>query len=60
MNPTIFDQALKGSAAYDDAVRDYVKAGRTGEALFFDLAIDGLTRGADLFRPVHQRTVRKS
>jgi transaldolase len=55
-NPTIFDQALKGSAAYDDAIRDGVKAGRTGEALFFDLALDDLTRAADLFRPVHQRT----
>ena len=55
-NPTIFDQALKGSAAYDDAIRDGVRAGRTGEALFFDLALDDLTRAADLFRPVHQRT----
>ena len=55
-NPTIFDQALKGSAAYDDAIRDGVRAGRTGETLFFDLALDDLTRAADLFRPVHQRT----
>jgi transaldolase len=55
-NPTIFDQALKGSAAYDGAIRDGVLAGRTGEMLFFDLALDDLTRAADLFRPVHQRT----
>jgi transaldolase len=55
-NPTIFDQAFKGSAAYDDAICDGVKAGRTGEALFFDLALDDLTRAADLFRPVYQRT----
>jgi transaldolase len=55
-NPSIFEHALKGSAAYDDAIRDGVKAGRTGETLFFDLAIDDLTRAADLFRPVHQRT----
>jgi transaldolase len=55
-NPSIFEHALKGSAAYDDAIRDGEKAGRTGETLFFDLAIDDLTRAADLFRPVHQRT----
>jgi transaldolase len=55
-NPSIFEHALKGSAAYDDAIRAGVKAGRAGEALFFDLAIDDLTRAADLFRPVYQRT----
>ncbi len=55
-NPTIFEHALKGSDAYDDAIRAGVKAGRTGEGLFFDLAIDDLTRAADLFLPIHQRT----
>src|SRR5512137_1469541 len=55
-NPTIFDLALKRSAAYDEAIRAGVRAGRTGEALFFDLALDDLTRAADLFRPVHDRT----
>ncbi len=55
-NPTIFENALSGSVAYDDAIRDGVKAGRTGEQLFFDLAIDDLTRAADLFRPLHQQT----
>jgi transaldolase len=55
-NPSIFEHALKGSAAYDDAIRDGVQAGRAGEALFFDLAIDDLTRAADLFRPIHRRT----
>jgi transaldolase len=55
-NPSIFDQALKQSAAYDEAIWVGVKAGRTGEALFFDLALDDLTRAADLFRPIHDRT----
>ncbi len=55
-NPSIFEQALKKSAAYDEAIRAGVQAGRTGEALFFDLALDDLTRAADLFLPVHQRT----
>jgi transaldolase len=55
-NPSIFDQALAGSAAYDDAIREGVRAGRSGEALFFDLALADLTRAADLFLPVHRRT----
>jgi transaldolase len=55
-NPTIFDHAIKNSAAYDGAIRDGVKAGRQGEALFFDLALDDLCRAADLFAGVHQRT----
>ena len=54
-NPTIFDHAIKNSAAYDDAIRDGLGRGRTGEALFFDLALDDLTRAADLFRPLHDR-----
>ena len=55
-NPTIFDQALKGSADYDADIRAKLKQGESGEALFFDLALADLTRAADLFRPVHQRT----
>ena len=55
-NPTIFDQAIKNSAAYDGAIRDELAKGKTGEVLFFDLALDDLTRAADLFRPVHDRT----
>ncbi len=55
-NPTIFDHALKNSAAYDIAIREGLARGRSGERLFFDLALDDLTRAADLFRPVHDRT----
>ena len=55
-NPTIFDQALKSSAAYDDAIRHKVNASKAGEALFFDLALEDLTQAADLFRPIHDRT----
>jgi transaldolase len=55
-NPTIFDQAIKSSAAYDGAIRDELAKGSSGEGLFFDLALDDLTRAADLFRPVHDRT----
>jgi transaldolase len=56
-NPTIYDLAIENSAAYDVAIRRADKAnGQTGEGLFFDLALDDLTRAADLFRPIHDRT----
>ena len=32
------------------------KEGKSGEALFFDLALEDLTQAADLFRPIHDRT----
>ncbi len=55
-NPTIFDHAIKNSAAYDAAIRELLAKGKTGESLFFDLALDDLTRAADLFLPVYNRT----
>jgi transaldolase len=55
-NPTIFDHAIKNSAAYDAAIREALAKGKSGEGLFFDLALDDLTRAADLFRPIHNRT----
>jgi transaldolase len=55
-NPTIFDQAFKNSSAYDEAIAARAKQGKSGEDLFFELAIEDLTRAADLFRPVHERT----
>ena len=57
-NPTIFDQAMKNSRDYDDAIRQKLKDGKSGEALFFELAIEDLTRAADLFRPTHDATNR--
>jgi transaldolase len=55
-NPTIFDQAIKNSASYDGAIRKMLGAGKSGEGLFFELAIEDVTRAADLFAPVHERT----
>src|SRR5262245_49671832 len=55
-NPTIFDHAIKNSSAYDAAIRQRVSAGASGEELFFELALEDLTRAADLFRPIWQRT----
>jgi transaldolase len=54
-NPSIFDKAI-GSGDYDDAISEKTAAGRSGEDLFFDLAVEDLRRAADLFAPIHQRT----
>ena len=55
-NPTIFDQAIKSSTSYDAAIREKLAKGESGETLFFDLALEDLTRAADLFRPIYERS----
>ncbi len=55
-NTSIFDLAIRNSSDYDAAIRDKTAAGKSGEALFFELALEDLTRAADLLRPVHDRT----
>jgi len=55
-NPTIFNQAIKSSSDYDAAIREKLAKGESGETLFFDLALEDLTRAADLFRPIYDRT----
>jgi len=55
-NPTIFDHAIKNSVSYDAAIRQKVKEGKAGEPLFFELALEDLTRAADLFRPIWDKS----
>ena len=55
-NPTIFDHAIKNSHDYDAAIREKTAMGLSGEELFFELALEDLTRAADLFRPIHEAT----
>lgn len=55
-NPTIFDQAIKKSSAYDDSIRELARRGKSGEDLFFELALADLTQAADLFRPIYEAT----
>ncbi len=55
-NPTIFDQAIQSAGLYDEAIRKKAAAGKSGEALFFELALEDLTRAADLFAPIHDAT----
>src|SRR5271165_224834 len=55
-NPTIFDHAIKNSPTYDPAIQQKMREGKSGEALFFELAIEDLTRAADMFREVHEKS----
>jgi transaldolase len=55
-NPTIFDHAIRHSATYDDAISRKTSAGKSGDDLFFELALSDLTGAAELFRPVFART----
>ena len=55
-NPTIFDHAIKNSTAYDVPIRKKLQEGKSGEDLFFELALEDLTKAADLFRPIYDRT----
>jgi len=55
-NPTIFDHAISKSSSYDADVGTLAAKGLSTESLFFELAIADLTRAADLFKPVYERT----
>ena len=55
-NPTIFDHAIANSGDYDEAIHRKSKTGKSGEALFLELAIEDLSRAADLFKPIYERT----
>jgi transaldolase len=55
-NPTIFDHAIRNSAAYDAQISRELAKRESSEALFFDLALEDLTRAADLFRPIYDET----
>jgi len=55
-NPTIFDQAIGNTAAYDDGIREKSAGGQSGEALFVELALEDLRRAADMFRPAFDAT----
>ncbi|WP_062117126.1 transaldolase [Collimonas pratensis] len=53
-NPTIFDQAIRNTDAYDEAIRYKTKEGKSGDVLFFELAIEDLTRAAAVFRRTYE------
>src|SRR6202050_1052100 len=55
-NPTIFDHAIKNSSAYDAPIREKLSKNKSQEPLFFELALEDITRAAALFQPVHDQT----
>jgi transaldolase len=55
-NPTIFDKALRVGTSYDTSLRAGARTGISAEDVFFELALEDITRAADLFRPTHERT----
>jgi transaldolase len=55
-NPTIFEHAISKSKSYDTEIGHLLSTGLSGEELFFELAVQDLTRAADLFASVHEQT----
>lgn len=54
-NPTIFDHAIKNSAAYDAAIPEKSEKDASTEDVFFELALEDLTRAADSSDPFSTR-----
>lgn len=55
-NPTIFEHAIEKSSAYDAQLQQHAASGKSGEEIFFEVALQDITRAADLFRPIYDRT----
>jgi transaldolase len=55
-NPTIFEHAIKNGASYDAQIHENVSRAKSGEDLFFEVALQDITRAADLFLPIHEKT----
>src|ERR1041385_4803925 len=55
-NPTIFDHAIRKSMAYDASIVRKAKGCNSPEELFYELALEDLSRAAELFRPIHEKT----
>ncbi len=55
-NPTIFEQAIATSDAYDEAIHALAAQGKSADAIFDALASEDIANAADLFLPVFART----
>ena len=55
-NPTIFDHAIRNSSAYDESIRIKTAQGKSGDSLFYELALEDLTQAADIFHPIYDST----
>ena len=55
-NPTIFEHAIGNSSFYDDTIVRLAQRGESAEEIFFALALEDLTKAADLFRTIFDAT----
>jgi transaldolase len=56
-NPTIFEQAIGQSDAYDDAIQKLAARGKDSIAIYETLAIEDIQAACDQFRPIFEMTV---
>src|SRR3954470_12798378 len=55
-NPTIFEKAITGSTDYDEQMRALVQQGAGVNDIYEALVLDDIGRGADILRPVYDKT----
>jgi len=55
-NPTIFMNAVTKSDDYDAGLAPLAEAGKTGEEIFWELAIEDIQEAADLLMPVYEES----
>ena len=55
-NPAIFEKAIAGSSDYDKDLQRLVQSGKSVDELYEALALEDITRAADLLRPIYEAT----
>lgn len=55
-NPTIFEKAIGGSEDYDAQLRMLASQGKSRDEIYDELVVEDITKAADVFRPVYDRT----
>ena len=55
-NPTIFEKAIGGSDDYDGQLRMLASQGKSRDEIYDELTIEDISKAADIFRPVYDRT----
>ena len=55
-NPSIFMKAIAKSSDYDAAIKPLVQKGLSADEIFWELAVQDIQAGADLLRPLYDRT----
>ena len=55
-NPTIFEKAIGGSDDYDGQLRMLASQSKSSQEIYDELTIEDISKAADVFRPVYDRT----